>query len=180
LTRQIKKCVYAGSFDPLTEGHMYMIREGAKLFDILVVAVGINPDKHYTFSEDERLNVIRQCTGEIPNVEVDIFKGLYLVTYAKSIGAGYILRGLRSQEDYEYERSMRHVNADMNPAITTVFLMPPRNLCEISSSFVKGLVGPKGWQAVVKPYVPGPVYKLLLLKDISWPGESGGAECRSD
>jgi pantetheine-phosphate adenylyltransferase/8-oxo-dGTP diphosphatase len=180
VARQLRKCVYAGSFDPLTEGHMYMIREGARLFDILVVALGVNPAKHCTFSVADRLAVIRESVGDIPNVEVDEFGAAYLVQYAASVGAGYILRGLRSQQDYEFESTMRHVNADINGEITTVFLMPPREFREISSSFVKGLVGPEGWKDVVRPYVPPAVYRLLLRSDIIWPWQSGGPDSPAD
>jgi pantetheine-phosphate adenylyltransferase len=175
-----RKCVYAGSFDPLTEGHMYMIRQGALLFDLLVVALGVNPEKHYTFSVEERLEVLRASTEEIPNVRIDTFENQYLVRYAESVGACYILRGLRSAHDYEFESTMRHVNADIDPEITTVFLMPPRNIREISSSFVKGLVGPEGWQDVVRPYVPPAVYELLLRARMRWPHKSGGGESPVD
>ena len=69
-----------------------------------------------------------------------------LADYAESVGAQYILRGIRSHQDYEFERAMRNVNEDLKPEITTVFLIPPRQICEVSSSFVKGLVGPEGWE----------------------------------
>ncbi|HYG75318.1 MAG TPA: pantetheine-phosphate adenylyltransferase [Planctomycetota bacterium] len=157
-----RKGVYAGSFDPITNGHMYMIREGAKLFDELVVAIGINPDKRYTFSLDERLEFLRKSTRGIQNVTLDHFTNMFLVDYARKIGAGYILRGVRNPNDYEYERGMRYINADMNPNVTTVFLMPPREISEVSSSFVKGLVGPKGWDRIVKDYLPPPIYRHFL------------------
>ncbi len=176
----VKTCVYAGSFDPPTEGHMYMIRRGAELFDRLVVAVGINPHKRYTFSVEERLEMLRACAEGMRNVTVDSFEGRLLVRYAESKGADYILRGIRSEEDYRFEHPMRNVNEDLAPEITTVFLIPPREICEISSSFVKGLVGFDGWEEVVRPYVPEPVYEKLLAADIRWhgrnPGPEGGSE----
>src|SRR5687768_3215313 len=89
------RAVYAGSFDPITNGHMYMIGEGAKLFDELVVAIGINPDKRYTFTLEERLDFLRKCTGRIKNVRLDNFTNMFLVDYARKIGASYILRGIR-------------------------------------------------------------------------------------
>ena len=154
--------LYAGSFDPVTLGHMYMIREGARLFDKLIVAIGINPGKRYTFSLEERLRLIQLVTRGIPNVHIDSFENRFLVDYAKDVGANYTLRGIRNAHDYEYERTMRQINADIEPEISTVFLMPPRELAELSSSFVKGLVGPKGWKKVVKEYVPPSVYKAFL------------------
>lgn len=157
-----RRAVYAGSFDPLTNGHMYMIREGAKLFDELVVAIGINPDKRYTFSLEQRMEFLTLCTKGIPNVTLDHFTNMFLVDYAKKIRAGYILRGVRNANDYEYERGMRYINADMNPEITTSFLIPPREIAEVSSSFVKGLVGPKGWEKIVEDYLPQPIYQHFL------------------
>src|SRR5687767_1092725 len=96
-----RRGVYAGSFDPITSGHMYMIREGAKLFDELIVAIGINPDKRYTFSLEERLDFLRKCTGGIATVKLDHFSNMFLVDYARKIKAGYILRGIRNPNDYE-------------------------------------------------------------------------------
>jgi len=179
-TGDSKVCVYAGSFDPPTQGHMYMIRRGAELFDHLIVAVGVNPNKRYTFSVDERLEMLRACVLDLPNVEVDSFESLMLVHYAQSRGAGYILRGIRSEEDYRFEQPMRNVNEDLAPDITTVFLIPPREICEISSSFVKGLVGFEGWEAVVEPYVPEPVYERLLTSEIRWTERKGGPEGGSE
>jgi pantetheine-phosphate adenylyltransferase len=113
-------------------------------------------------------------------VEVDSFEGQFLVHYAESKGAGYVLRGIRSEEDYRFEHAMRNVNEDLEPGVTTVFLIPPREICEVSSSFVKGLVGFEGWEEVVKPYVPEPVYQKLLVTKIRWNQQSAGAESGSD
>lgn len=157
-----RKAVYAGSFDPPTNGHVYMIREGARLFDELVVAVGVNPGKHTTFDVDTRLTLLREIAAGLPNVRIDSFEHKYLVSYAAAQGAQFILRGLRNSQDFEYERTMRMVNADMQPGISTVFLITPRALAETSSSFVKSLVGPDGWEDVVRTFVPEPVMRQLL------------------
>ncbi len=178
--RKADTCVYAGSFDPPTEGHMYMIEQGAALFERLIVSVGVNPNKRYTFSVEERLEMLRECTRDYPNVEVDSFEAKLLVRYAKSKGARYILRGIRSEEDYRFEHAMRNVNEDLAPEISTVFLIPPREICELSSSFVKGLVGFEGWKEVVKPYVPEAVYERLLAGDIQWRERSAGPEGGTD
>ena len=85
-----------------------------------------------------------------------------MVDYAREQGAQFILRGIREAADYEFERKMRYVNADLAPHIDTVFLMPPREIAEISSTMVKGLVGPTGWENVVKQYVPDPVFQRLV------------------
>ena len=158
----MRRAVYAGSFDPLTNGHMWMITEGIKLFDKLTVAIGVNPDKTYTFPLDERLELLRECTKHLENVTVDTFENDYLAKYATKQDANFILRGIRSETDYAYERGMRHINGDMRPGITTVFLIPPREFTEISSSFIKGLIGPEGWQELVQGYVPAPIYEALI------------------
>jgi pantetheine-phosphate adenylyltransferase len=157
--------VYAGSFDPLTVGHIWMIEQGVNLFDRLIVAVGINPDKQYRFSLAERLTMLRESLKAYRNVSVTSFSNLYLIDYAQSMGATHILRGIRSESDYEYERTMRNINGDLDAGICSVFLMPPRGIVEVSSSMVRGLVGPKGWQKVVRKYVPEPVYRRLLKVD---------------
>jgi pantetheine-phosphate adenylyltransferase len=154
--------VYAGSFDPLTVGHMWMIEEGARLFDQLVVAVGVNPDKKYTFPLEDRLNMLRESTTRFSNVSVDSLSNRYLIHYAQLVGATHVLRGIRTESDYEFERTMRNINGDLDAGICTVFLMPPRGIAEVSSSMVRGLIGPLGWRKIVRKYVPEPVYKRLL------------------
>ena len=178
--REPKTCVYAGSFDPPTQGHMFMIEKGAELFDRLIVAVGINPKKRCTFTVAERLEMLRQCTRDFDNVEVDSFEGQFLARYAQGRGASYILRGVRSEEDYRFEHAMRNINEDLAAELNTVFLIPPREICEISRSFVKGLVGYEGWEEVIKPYVPEPVYRKLLVSDLEWHEQSAGADGAAD
>ena len=153
--------VYAGSFDPITNGHMYILRQGARIFDTLVAAVGSNPEKCYDFSVEERMELIRLCASGIPNLKVDRFEGEYLVKYAARIGATHIVRGIRHEEDFQFERTMRHVNEDIHPGIVMVYFMPPRDLSEVSSSFIKGLVGADGWEEAVARYVPEAVFDAL-------------------
>lgn len=158
----MKHAVYAGSFDPITNGHLWMIQQGAQLFHHLTVAIGSNPAKKYLFSLDERLTMLRETTSDLPNVTISSYENLFLIDYAHLIDATFILRGIRNEQDYAFERSMRYVNAEFDPAIQTVFLIPPRNLIEISSSFIKGLVGPAGWEKVLPNYVPPAVMKRFL------------------
>ena len=139
-----------------------MIQEGVRLFEHLIVAVGINPEKKSTFSLEDRLAMLRESCRPFSNVEVASFSNLYLIEYAKSVGATHILRGIRSAGDYEFERTMRNINGDLDAKICTVFLIPPRNIAEVSSSMVKGLIGPAGWRQIVRKYVPAPVYRQLL------------------
>jgi pantetheine-phosphate adenylyltransferase len=153
--------VYAGSFDPPTNGHVWMIERGARLFSRLVVAVAQNPEKQYSFPLGQRLGWLREICAAHANVEVADIQNRFLAHYARDIGAGHILRGIRDEEDYRYERGMRYINSDLNPGATTVFLMPPRSLGQVSSSFVKGMIGPEGWEPIVRGYVPACVYADL-------------------
>ena len=157
-----RRAVYAGSFDPPTNGHLWMIAEAHKLFDELVVAIGINPDKKNSYTLAERRLMLENITADFANVRVDSFENEFLVNYARTVGAAFIVRGIRTASDYEYERAVRHINADLQPEIRTVFLMPPREIVEISSTMVKGLVGPNGWQQMVRRYVPQAVYEKML------------------
>ena len=161
MAKSEKRAVYAGSFDPLTNGHLWMVEQGLTIFDHLTVAIGINPDKEYTYGLDARLDILRAALPKSENLDISHFGNRYLVDYATEVGAGYILRGIRSAQDYEFERGMRHTNAQLNDTITTIFLMPPRNLAELSSSMVKGLVGPVGWEEHVIKMVPKPVFDAL-------------------
>ena len=161
-TYKYRKAVYAGSFDPPTNGHLWMIAEAQLLFDELVVAIGINPNKHSTYSIAERQEMLHRITANFSNVTVSVFENEFLVNYASSIDASFIVRGIRSGADYEYERAIRYINADLQPNIQTVFLMPPREIAEISSTMVKGLVGPKEWQQIVQRYMPPAVYDKII------------------
>ncbi len=158
----LRRAVYAGSFDPPTNGHLWMIIEAQKLFDELIVAIGINPDKKCTFTVAQRQQMLQAMTQSYANVRIASFENQFLVNYANSVNADFIVRGIRSNADYEYERAIRYINADLQPAIQTVFLMPPREIAEISSTMVKGLAGVEGWEQVVQRYVPPSVYDMML------------------
>ena len=157
----MRKAVYAGSFDPVTRGHLWMIEQAAKLFDSLIVAVGDNYKKNYTFTLEQRVSFLESLTSGYSNIEVSHFTNEFLVNYAKRVGVNYIVRGIRNSQDYEFEKTMRHVNSDLDINITTVFLLPPRQFAEVSSSMVKGLVGSNGWEGVVTQYVPNIVLEAL-------------------
>lgn len=157
-----KKAVYAGSFDPVTMGHLWIIEQAASLFDVVVVAIGENVEKKYTFPIDVRLDLLKQVTSNFSNIETTQFSNEFLIRYAQKINAQYIIRGIRNATDYEYEKSMRYINSDICQEINTIFLIPPRNVAEISSSLVKGLVGSHGWEEVVKKYVPNPVSQKMI------------------
>ena len=141
-----------------------MVEEAANLFDELIVALGVNPEKRSAFTVEERLEMLRSCIANFKNVHVQTFTNQYLINYARKQRASFVVRGIRSETDYEYERVMRNINGDLDANVTTVFLMPPRDIAEVSSSMVKGLIGPEGWQKMVQPYLPPAVYQQLLKK----------------
>jgi len=156
--------VYAGSFDPPTDGHLWMIEQGSKIFDKLIVAIGTNPDKKYTFTVEERLSMLRNSIKGCENVSVDNFDNQFLVNYAQQIGADFVVRGTRNVDDFKFEQGINNINRDINSEITTILLMPPRELCEISSSLVKSLISPDGWESIVCKYVPQPVFDKIKEK----------------
>ena len=153
--------VYAGTFDPVTIGHLWMIKAGASLFDKLIVAVGTNPDKKCHFSLRDRIIMLQESITGYGNVTIDKYPNQFLIKYAESIGAKFVLRGIRSTTDYEYEKSLSYIKGHLNSKIMTVFLLPPREMVEISSSVVRGLIGPEGWEEVVGKYVPPCVLERL-------------------
>jgi len=157
----MKRALYAGSFDPTTNGHMWVVEEGARLFDELIVVVGQNPHKKGAWSLQERVAILKECCAHLRNVEVRHFDGRYLVRVAAEIGARYLLRGLRNAADFSYEQTISNVNRDLAPTVETVFLLTPRELAEVSSSTVRGMVGFEGWEEVVARYVPSSVLRRL-------------------
>ena len=136
-----------------------MVEEAAKFFDTLIVAIGINSSKKTQYLLKDRLEAIYDATRAIKtrsgiDVVTDSFVNMYLVDFAKAMNATHVVRGIRSATDFAYEQGMRHINAYLKPDIHSVFLILPRELSEISSSFVKGLIGPNGWKDMIGKYVP--------------------------
>ena len=132
------------------------------MFDEVIVAIGVNPEKRSTYNIEERRSMLEAITAQFDNVKVTVFENRFLVHYAEEVEANFIVRGIRTAADYEYERSMRYINGDLQPLISTVFLMPPREFAEVSSTMVKGLVGPVGWREMVRRYLPEAVYQKIL------------------
>ncbi|OSI12601.1 pantetheine-phosphate adenylyltransferase [Neisseria canis] len=162
MTQPTSRAVYAGSFDPPTNGHLWMIRQAQTMFDELIIAIGINPDKKSTYTIAERYAMLEAITQEFPNVRIYSFENRFLVDYAHDVDAKFIVRGIRTASDYEYERTIRYINSDLQPDILTIFLMPPREFAEVSSTMVKGMVGPSGWRQMIRRYVPDAVYEKIL------------------
>ncbi len=154
------KAVIAGSFDPITNGHVDIIKRSARLFDDVVVACGNNIRKRYFFSLEERLDLLTQCTADLPGVSVDSFSGL-LVQYCQDTGANAVVRGLRATSDFDFEFQIGLANMDMAPQVETVFMLTePKNIF-ISSSLVKEIAINGG---DVSRYLPDPAFQMLKKK----------------
>jgi pantetheine-phosphate adenylyltransferase len=152
--------IYPGSFDPITNGHLDVIERGSRLFDQLVVSVLTNLEKNPLFTVAERVEMLRQATHTIPNVEVDTFSGL-LVDYARQKQAHAILRGIRAFTDYEYELPMALMNRKLEPDLETVFLLPALSYSYVSSRLVREIFQLGG---SVKDLVPTLVEERLQQK----------------
>lgn len=157
-----RTAVFAGTFDPITLGHLDVIRRGRLLFEHLIVGIGVNPGKASLFGVDERIALARQVVGPYPNVSVEWFEEL-TVQYVRRIGARVILRGLRTLTDMEYEFGMTLTNHRLDPEIETVFLMADGEYSHISSSLIKQ-VGRFGGAEALQRFVPAELVKPIISK----------------
>lgn len=146
----------AGTYDGFTIGHRKQIEEAAEQVDELVVGIGDNPEKEGKtyFNLEKRLWMVREGTKHISNVRVVAFNNQYLVDFAEEVGASVIFRGLRNEKDFNEEMEWQTFNRNRKPNIRTVFIIPEAGLRHISSSYVKQLIGPKGWVEEVAKCVP--------------------------
>lgn len=134
-----KIAIYPGSFDPITNGHLDIIKRAKFLFDRIVIAVNDNPSKSFLFTASERIEMIKEVLNDFPGIEVESFRGL-LVRYAEKKGARFIVRGLRALSDFEYEFQMDLMNRKLNPQIETVYLMTRQSYSYLSSSIIKEII----------------------------------------
>lgn len=153
----MKRALYTGSFDPMTNGHLDIITRASKMFDELVVGVIVNPNKNPLFTKEERVAMIEEVTSDLPNVKVDSFQGL-LADYVNRNHFNAVVRGLRATSDFEYEIQMAQMNACLfDKGIESVFLMTSPRYSFISSSMIKEVVSLNGC-------VDGLVPEIILEK----------------
>lgn len=154
------KAVVPGSFDPVTSGHIDVIERAARVFGEVIVALAPNPTKEPLFTVEERIKMLREVTGHVPNVRIDAFDGL-LVDYVRSQGAQVIVKGLRAVSDFEFEFQMALMNRKLTPDVETVFMMTGAEYSYLSSSIVREIAALGG---SVKGLVPKTVERYLMKK----------------
>lgn len=152
--------VYTGTFDPVHLGHLDIIARGSRLFDRLVVGVGINPDKSTLFTIEERVRLLEEVAAPFGNVEVKAFTGL-AVQFVRGLGAAVMLRGLRTLSDMEYEFTMSLMNLNLDPGVETVFLMAKEEFSHVSSSLLRQIAALGG---DLSKFLPDPVKGPLVRR----------------
>ena len=145
----MKRAIFPGSFDPITLGHYDIIKRGISLFDELVIAIGVNTDKAYMFSLEERIGFVENAFKDEKNIKVVSYEGL-TVDFARSVDADYILRGLRNPADFEFEKAIAHTNRKLSD-IETVFLLTSSGKSYISSSIVRDVIRNGGDYTLLVP-----------------------------
>ncbi len=157
-----RRAVYTGSFDPVTLGHLNVIRRGSHLFDELIVGIGANPDKASLFSDEERVDLLKRVTHDLPNVTVRSFTGL-AVHFVRECKARIILRGVRTLSDMETEFTMTLANIKLDSDVETVFLMAGEEYSHVSSSLIKQIT-PLANDEELARFVPKAIIPDLRLK----------------
>ena len=146
----MKIAVFPGSFDPITSGHVDIVRRALPLFDKLVIAVGVNSQKRYLFSLEQRLEWLRAVFANEPKVEIAHFEGL-TAHYCRTIEAGYLLRGLRNASDFDYEKTISQLNSIVGRGLETVFLISRPAFSHVSSTIVREIIKGGG---DAQPFLP--------------------------
>lgn len=156
----MKRVIYPGTFDPVTYGHLDIVKRAVELFDEIIVTVAVNPTKNQLFSTEERVMMLKESLKNYDRVSVDSFDGL-LVEHAKQVGATGIIRGLRQISDFEFEFQMALMNRKLAPDISTIFLMPHEKYTYLNSTVIRNLAS---LHADVGDFVPPNVHEALKKK----------------
>lgn len=150
---QPRIAVFPGSFDPITIGHVEIVRRAAPLFDSIIVAIGINSQKKYLFPLEQRLEWLRLAFADMPNVQVDTFEKL-TAHYCQKVGARYLLRGLRNASDFDYEKTISQLNAIVGDGLETVFFISEPKYSHYSSTIVREIIKGGG---DASPFLPSQI-----------------------
>lgn len=161
----MKKIAFSGSLDPITNGHMWVIGEARELADEVVVFISENASKKPQFPAARRKEIVESSVAAAGwnNVSVMIVRGDYTARAAKRHGINFLIRGIRNTTDFDYENLLQQANVDVLHGSKTLFVMPPRDLGSVSSSFVRGLQGPVGWHWTTARFMPAPAYHAWIL-----------------
>ena len=159
----MKSAIYPGSFDPVTNGHLNIIRRAAGIFDRLTVCVMVNGAKHPIFSPEERVELLRRVTGDLPNVEIEHSDEL-LADYARRKQCGVVVKGLRAVSDFEHEFQMALINHQLNPELDTMFLTSEHQFMFLSSSIVKELGSYRLRQEELRRFLPESIIPDFLAR----------------
>ena len=146
----MKKAVFPGSFDPITSGHVDIVKRAVPLFDEIIVAVGVNTQKRYLFTLSQRLEWLERVFAHEPKVRIDSYEGL-TAHYCKTIGAEYMLRGLRNASDFDYEKTISQLNTIVGDGLETLFLISRPSYSHISSTIVREIIKGRG---DASPFLP--------------------------
>ena len=152
-----KKALFPGTFDPFTNGHLDIVTRGLKIFDEVVVAIGVNRGKQHLFTLDQRTVWLDKLFTNEPRVTVVHYEGL-TATFAESIGAQFILRGLRTTQDFTYEQQIAYVNEDLTAEVQSVFVMSDQKNASVSSTIVRDLIRYNG---AYQKYLPAAIYQEI-------------------
>lgn len=161
----MQKIAFSGTLDPITNGHLWVIGEARELADEVVVFISENPFKKPLFPASQRKSIVEDALAERgwSNVSVVLVRGDYSSRAAKRQGIDYMIRGIRNTSDFDYENLLQQANVDVVEGAKTLFVMPPRDLGSVSSTFVRGLQGPVGWQWSMQKFVPKAAYRAWVL-----------------
>jgi pantetheine-phosphate adenylyltransferase len=178
----VKRIAFSGTLDPITNGHMWVIGEARALAEEVTIFLSENTLKKPQFPAEERKRIIELSAAERgwADVKVVIVKSDYTARVAKKAGIDYLIRGIRTTSDFDYENLIQQTNVDVLHGAKTIFVMPPRDLGSVSSSFVRSLQGPVGWHWTMKKFVPGPAYRAWILDwlhkewNLLWCGDESG------
>lgn len=162
-----QRAVVAGSYDPVTLGHKHLIQQAARFFKEVIVGLALNPEKSPMFSDQEKQEMLADTIKEFPNVKVKVLRNELLVDFAQNHQANVLVRGIRDTRDFEYEKGMARNNTQAAPQIQTVIFIPPPELENVSSSFVRGMIKTIGWRKWIKPIVSEMVFDKLKSSNLN-------------